>query len=65
MLNLEVQKLEITLAQRQQQIEKLTAEVKEQVAQIQKVNTQLETSKPSANVIANKLLKLFKTTKGN
>ena len=54
MLNLEVQKLEITLAQRQQQIEKLTAEVKEQVAQIQKVNTQLETSKPSANVIANK-----------
>jgi uncharacterized small protein (DUF1192 family) len=38
LLSLQVQELEITLAQRQQQIEKLTAELKEQAAQIQNVN---------------------------
>jgi hypothetical protein len=54
MLNLEVQELEITLAQRQQQIENLTTQLKEQVAQIQKVNAQLEMSKPAAKMIVNK-----------
>jgi hypothetical protein len=42
------------IAQRQQQIEKLTAQVKEQVTEIQKVNTQVEMHKPAAKMIVNK-----------
>ena len=54
MLNLQVQDLEATLAQRQQQIKNLTTQLKEQIAQIQKVNAQLEMSKPAAKMIVNK-----------
>jgi hypothetical protein len=46
--------LEATITQRQQQIEKLKAQLEEQAAQIHKVNAQLEMSKPSANMIVNK-----------
>jgi hypothetical protein len=57
-LNLEVQDLEATITQQQQQqqqqIDTLTAQLKEQAAQIQKVNGQLEMSKPAAKVVANK-----------
>ncbi len=55
MLNLEVQKLRTTISQQQNQIEMLTARLKEQTAQIQKVNAQLEMRKPAAKVIVNKL----------
>jgi hypothetical protein len=54
MLNLQVQDLEATITQQQQQIETLTAELKAQTAQIRKVNAQLEMSKPPANMIVNK-----------
>jgi hypothetical protein len=54
MLNLEVQDLEATITQQQQQIATLTAHLKEQVAQIQKVNAQLEMRKPAVKVIVNK-----------
>jgi len=60
MLNLQVQALEATIrqqqqqiGQQQQQIETLTAQLKEQIAQIQKVNAQLEMRKPSARMILN------------
>jgi plastocyanin len=62
MLNLQVQDLEATITQQQQQIETLTAQLKEQIAKMQKVNTQLEMRKPAARVIVNKLSKI---TKGN
>jgi hypothetical protein len=52
-LNLQVQDLEATVARNQQQIEMLTAQVKEQAARTQKVNTQLEIRKPAAKVIVN------------
>ena len=54
MLNLQVQDLEATIAQNQQQLEALTARLKEQAAQIQKVNAQIEISKPASEVIVNK-----------
>jgi len=54
MLNLEVQKLEATIPQQQNQIEMLTAQLKEQTAQIQKVNARLEMNKPAAKIIVNK-----------
>jgi hypothetical protein len=54
MLNLQVQDLEATIAQNQQQIETFTAQLQEQAAQIQKVNAQLEMRKPAANMIVNK-----------
>jgi hypothetical protein len=61
----QVEKLEATVAQQQRQIETLTAQLKEQAetftaqlkeqaAQIQKVSAQLEVSKPSPQVVANK-----------
>jgi len=52
--NLKVQNLKATATQQQQQIETLTAQLKEQSAQIQKVNTQLEMNKRATKVIANK-----------
>jgi hypothetical protein len=52
--NLKVQTLQATATQQQQQIETLTAQFKEQAAQIQKVNTQLEMRKRATKVIANK-----------
>src|SRR5262245_4980154 len=54
MLDLEVQDLEATITQQQQQIATLTAYMKEQVAQIQKVNAQLEMRKPAVKGIVNK-----------
>ena len=48
MLNLELQNLEATISQQQNQIEILTAQIKEQIAQIQKVNARLEMNKPAA-----------------
>jgi hypothetical protein len=43
-------KEEATIVQQQKQIEALTAAIKEQVAQIQKVSAQLEASKPAPRV---------------
>ena len=54
MLKLQVQELEATITQQQQQMETLTVQLKEQAAQIQKVNSQLEMRKPATKVIANK-----------
>ncbi len=53
MVELQVQDLEATLAQRQQQIEALTAQLKKEAAQIQKVNAQIEMRKPAAKVLVN------------
>jgi hypothetical protein len=54
MLNLKVQNLRATVTQQQQQIETLTAQLKEQAAQIQKASAELEMSKPTAKVVVNK-----------
>jgi hypothetical protein len=54
MLDLQVQDLEVTITQQQQQIETLTAQLKKRTAQIQKVNAQLEMRKPAVKVIVNK-----------
>jgi hypothetical protein len=54
MLNLKVQKLQATITQQQQQIDALTAQLKENAAQIQKANDQLEMHKPSTKVVVNK-----------
>ena len=49
-----VQNLEVTVAQQQKGMEVLTAQLKEQAAQIQKVSAQLEVNKPASQVVANK-----------
>jgi hypothetical protein len=49
-----VQNLEVTVAQQQQGMEVLTAQLKEQAAQIQKVSAQLEVNKPAPQVVTNK-----------
>jgi len=54
MLNLKVQNLRATVTQQQQQIETLTAQLKEQAVQIQKANAELEMSKPATKVVVNK-----------
>ena len=54
MLNLKVQDLRATVTQQQQQIETLTTQLKENAAQIQKANAQLEMDKPAAKVVVNK-----------
>jgi hypothetical protein len=54
MLNLEVQSLEATISQQQNQIEILTGKVKEQIAEIQKVNARIEMNKPAEKNIVNK-----------
>jgi len=54
MFNLKVQKLQETVTQQQQQIETLTAQLKENAAQIQKASDQLEMNKPAAKVVVNK-----------
>ena len=48
-----VQDLEVTVAQQQKGMEVLTAQLKEQAAQIQKVSAQLEASKPAPQVVNN------------
>ena len=45
---------EATVAQQQKEIQALTAQLKEQAAQIQKVSAQVEVSKPAAKVVVNK-----------
>jgi hypothetical protein len=42
------------VAQQQKGMEVLTAQIKEQAAQIQKVSAQLEVSKPAPQVVTNK-----------
>jgi hypothetical protein len=48
-----VEELQATVAQQQKGMEVLTAQLKEQAAQIQKVSAQLETSKPAPKVVVN------------
>jgi uncharacterized coiled-coil protein SlyX len=48
-----VQGLEATVAHQQRGMEVLTAQLKEQAAQIQKVSAQLEVSKPTTQVVQN------------
>ena len=54
MLNLKVEKLQATVAQQHKQIVTLTAQLKEQAAQIQKVSAQLEVNKTAPQIVANK-----------
>jgi flagellar biosynthesis chaperone FliJ len=54
MLNLELQNLEATISQQQNQIGMLTAQIEEQIEQIRKVNARLEMNKPAAQIIMNK-----------
>jgi hypothetical protein len=49
-----VESLEATVAQQQKGMEVLTAQLREQAAQIQKVSAQLEVNKPAPHVVANK-----------
>jgi hypothetical protein len=49
-----VQNLEVTVAQQAKGMEVLTAQLKEQAAQIQKVSSQLEVSKPAPQVVVSK-----------
>ena len=46
-----VEELQATVAQQQKGMEVLTAQLKEQAAQIQKVSAQLEASKPATKVV--------------
>jgi uncharacterized coiled-coil protein SlyX len=48
-----VQELKATVAQQQRQIKALTARVKEQVSQFQKVSDQLDASKPTSQLVLN------------
>jgi septal ring factor EnvC (AmiA/AmiB activator) len=54
MLNLKVEKLQAAVAQQDKQVATLTAQLKEQAAQIQKVSAQLEVSKPAPRIVTNK-----------
>jgi hypothetical protein len=47
-----------TAAQQQKEIQALTASLKEQAAQIQKVSAQLEVSKPAQRTVSNPLLRI-------
>jgi Chaperone of endosialidase len=49
-----VQNLETTVAQQAKGMEVLTAQLKEQAAQIQQVSAQIEVNKPAAKTVANK-----------
>jgi septal ring factor EnvC (AmiA/AmiB activator) len=46
-------KLQATVAQQQKQIETLTAQLREQAAQIQQVSAELEASKPAPQMVGN------------
>jgi hypothetical protein len=48
-----VEELEATVAQQQKGMEVLTAQLKEQAAQIKKVSAQIEMSKPASKVVVN------------
>ena len=54
MLNDKVEKLQATVAQQAKGMEVLTAQLKEQAAQIQKVSAQVEVNKPAPHTVANK-----------
>jgi uncharacterized coiled-coil protein SlyX len=54
MLNDKVEKLQVTVAQQQKQIETLTTQLREQAEQIQKVNAQLEMIRPTPRVVENR-----------
>jgi hypothetical protein len=54
MLDVKVQNLRATVMQQQEQIETLTAQLKENTAQIQRANAELEMNKPAAKVVVNK-----------
>jgi len=45
--------LEATVAQQQKEIQALTASLKKQASQIQKVSAQLEVSKPTRQMVIN------------
>jgi uncharacterized coiled-coil protein SlyX len=49
-----IAELKSTVAQQQKGMDVLTAQLKEQAAQIQKVSAQIEVSKPAAKVVVNK-----------
>jgi septal ring factor EnvC (AmiA/AmiB activator) len=49
-----IAQLNSTVAQQRKGMEVLTAQLKEQAAQIQKVSAQIEVGKPSPQVVANK-----------
>jgi septal ring factor EnvC (AmiA/AmiB activator) len=49
-----IAELKSTVAQQQRGMDALTAQLKEQAAQIQKVSAQLEVSKPAAKVVSHK-----------
>jgi len=49
-----VEKQDAIIAQQQRGMEALTAQLKEQAAQIQKVSSQIETSRPAPQTVANK-----------
>ncbi len=49
-----VQNLETTVAQQAKGMEVLTAQLKEQAAQIQQVSAKIEVNKPAAKTVANK-----------
>jgi hypothetical protein len=53
-LDQKVQKLRTTVAQQQQQIDMLLTQLKENAAEIQKANAQLEMDKPAAKVVVNR-----------
>ena len=46
--------LRATVAQQQQQIEALTAQLREQAAQLQKVSAQVEMIRPTPRVVENR-----------
>jgi hypothetical protein len=49
-----VEQLQATVAQQQKGMEVLTAQLKEQAAQIQQVSAQLQVSKPAPQIVVNK-----------
>jgi uncharacterized coiled-coil protein SlyX len=54
MLNDKVDKLQVVVQLQQKQIGTLTAQLKEQAAQIQKVSAELEMVKPAPRVVENR-----------
>jgi DNA-binding protein H-NS len=54
MLNDKVEKLQVVVQLQQKQIGTLTAQLKEQAAQIQKVSAELEMVKPAPRVVENR-----------
>ena len=54
MLEFDVRTLEATITRQQQEIQALTAALKEQNAQIREVNARVEMRKPAAKMVANK-----------